>query len=116
MTDNKRTVESYMEGFRKSDHAQVLECLTDDVEWLIPGMFSIAGKPAFDAHIEDEAFTGRPDITVTRMTEENDVVIAEGRVRAQKKEGEVLNLAFCDVFEMQGGLIRRLTSYLMMNV
>jgi hypothetical protein len=34
-------------------------------------------------------------------------------VRAQKKDGEFFNLVFCDVFEMQGGLIRKLTSYLM---
>ena len=116
MTENKRTVETYMDGFRKTDHAQILGCLTDDVEWRIPGMFHIAGKDAFDEHIEDEGFVGRPDIAVTRMTEENDVVVAEGTVRTQKKEGEVMNLAFCDVFEMRDGRIRRLISYLMMNV
>jgi hypothetical protein len=26
-----------MDGFRKSDHGQVLSCLTDDVEWEMPG-------------------------------------------------------------------------------
>ena len=74
-----------MEGFRRSDHAMVLSCLTDDVEWLIPGMFDIRGKEAFDKEIENEAFTGHPAIVVTRVTEEADVVIAEGSVRAQKK-------------------------------
>ena len=28
MTENKKTVERYMDGFRKSDHAQILSCLT----------------------------------------------------------------------------------------
>lgn len=113
MTENKKTVERYMNGFRTSDHALVLSCLTDDVEWEIPGMFHVAGKETFDGQIENEAFVGRPDITVTRMVEEDDVVVAEGTVRAQKREGGVLDLVFCDVFTMRGGKIRRLVSYLM---
>jgi hypothetical protein len=39
--------------------------------------------------------------------------VAEGSVRTQRTDGTFLNLAFCDVFEMQDGRIRRLTSYLM---
>jgi ketosteroid isomerase-like protein len=71
------------------------------------------GKAEFDAEIENEAFTGRPVITESRMTEENDVVVAEGTVQATRRDGGVLNLMFCDVFEMRGGQIRKLTSYLM---
>lgn len=113
MTANKRTVENYMEAFGRSDHEQVLACLTDDVEWIIPGAFHLHGKEAFDKEIENAAFVGRPVITVTRLTEENDVVVAEGSVRTQRKDGVVMDLAFCDVFEMHGGKIRRLISYLM---
>jgi ketosteroid isomerase-like protein len=113
MTDNKKTVERYMEAFRRTDHEQVLSCLTDDVEWVIPGAFHTRGKEAFDKEIENDAFTGHPDITVTRLIEEDDVVVAEGSVRAQRKDGATMNLVFCDVFEMQGGRIRKLISYLM---
>ena len=102
-----------MEGFRRSDHSMVLSCLTDDVEWVIPGMFRIQGKDAFDKEIENEAFTGSPIIAVTRITEENDVVLAEGSVRAQRKDGDVLDAVFCDAFEMENGKIKKLTSYLM---
>ena len=112
MTENKQTVERYMEGFRKGDHAEILSCLTEDVEWILPGAFHLRGREAFDKEIENEAFTGHPEITVTRMTEEHDVVVAEGTVRAQRKDGVRMTLAMCDVFEMERGLIRRLTSYL----
>jgi ketosteroid isomerase-like protein len=84
MSKNKYTVDKYMDGFRRSDHEEILSCLTDDVEWEIPGAFHARGKEAFDKEIENEAFVGRPDITVTRLTEENDIV-----------------LRFCDVFVMQ---------------
>ena len=113
MTENKRTVEQYMDGFRRSDHERILSCLTNDVVWEIPGMFHVSGKDAFDKEIENEAFVGSPAITVERMTEENDVVIAEGSVRARRKSGDPLHLRYCDVFEMEGGKIKRLISYLM---
>ena len=102
-----------MEAFGRTDHQEILACLTDDVEWIIPGAFHARGKAAFDKEIENDAFVGHPAITVTRLTEEDDVVVAEGSVRAQRKDGAVLNLVFCDVFEMRDGKIRRLTSYLM---
>lgn len=102
-----------MDGFRKSDHEQILSCLTEDVEWEIPGAFHLVGKEAFDGEIENPAFEGSPTITITRMVEEDDVVVAEGTVRSQRKDGGVLNAAFCDVFLMRAAKIRRLVSYLM---
>jgi uncharacterized protein len=112
VTENKRTVERYMDGFRKSDHGQVLSCLTDDVVWDMPGAFHLVGKDAFDGEIENPAFVGRPTITITRMVEEDDVVVAEGSVRAQRRDGGLLNAVFCDVFAMKDGKIQRLTTYL----
>jgi ketosteroid isomerase-like protein len=113
MTENQRTVETYMDGFRKTDRERILSCLTSDVHWVIPGVFDVQGKEAFERHIVDEGFMGSPEITVTRLTEDNDVVVAEGAVRARRTDGALLDLAFCDVFEMQNGKIRRLISYLM---
>lgn len=113
MSVNKETVDRYMEGFRRGDHAQILDCLTDDVEWVLPGGFHLRGKNEFDGEIENDAFTGHPEIEVTQLVEENDVVVAIGSVVARKKDGQILNLAMCDVFEMRGGRIRKLTSYLM---
>ena len=113
MSVNKQTVERYMDGFNASDHEQVLSCLTDDVEWEMPGAFHLVGKAAFDGEIENPAFVGRPAVTVTRMVEEGAVVVAEGSVQAQRADGGRLNAVFCDVFEMENGLIRKLTTYLM---
>jgi len=113
MTPNQHTVETYMDGFRHTDRARILSCLTDDVEWLIPGMFHTHGIDAFAGHIVDEGFSGKPEITLTRLVEEGDVVVAEGSVRAGRTDGGVMNLVFCDVFEMRNAKIKKLTSYLM---
>lgn len=116
MTENKHTVQQYMEGFRQTDRETILSCLTDDVEWEIPGLFHSLGKAAFNDHIVDPGFAGNPIISVTRMTEENNVVVAEGMVLAKRDDMTFLSFAFCDVFELENGKIRRLTSYLMESI
>ena len=113
MTPNQQTVELYLEGFRQTNRAQILSCLTDDVEWIIPGMFQTTGKDDFSSHIVDEGFSGQPIITVSRLIEEGDVVVAEGSVQAARTDGTTMNLVFCDVFDMRNAKIRRLISYLM---
>jgi ketosteroid isomerase-like protein len=113
MSQNKRTVQTYMDAFGRSDHAEILACLTDDVEWVVPGAFHAVGKAAFDREIENDAFVGSPTICMTRMIEEEDMVVAEGTVHSTKKNGGTLHLVFCDVFVMLAAKIRRLTSYLM---
>jgi ketosteroid isomerase-like protein len=112
MSRNKKTVEDYIEGFRRSDHGLVLSCLTEDVEWEMPGAFHLRGKKAFDGEIENPEFVGSPTITITRLVEEDDVVVAEGTVRARRKTGASLHAVFCDVFVMERGKIRRLITYL----
>ena len=32
MSRNKQTVQRYMDAFTQSDHAEILSCLTDDVD------------------------------------------------------------------------------------
>jgi ketosteroid isomerase-like protein len=61
-TSRKDVVETYIEGFRRSDHAMVLACLADDVVWDVYGQTTITGKDAFDAAIENDALIGSPGL------------------------------------------------------
>ena len=112
MSPNKRTVERCLDGFGKSDARQVVSCLTEDVEWMVPGAFHLSGKAAFNEQLGEHEAQGPPTIEVFRLVEEDDVVVAEGTVRTSYAPGEITNLAFCDVFLMRDGLIRHLTTYL----
>ncbi|MDI1256785.1 MAG: nuclear transport factor 2 family protein [Flavobacterium sp.] len=115
MSANKTTVRQYMDGFRASDHDKILNCLTEDVVWEMPGHYRHEGKAAFDGEIENENFTGSPTIQILRMVEENNIVIAEGAVQGKMKNGGLLNAVFCDVFHMEKGKIKHLTTYLMVK-
>ncbi len=56
MSANKHTVQADTDAFGRTDHAEIPACLTDDVEWLVPGAFHAVGKTAFDREIENDAF------------------------------------------------------------
>ncbi len=113
MSENKKIVEQYMQGFRESNHDKILSCLTEDVIWEMPGIYKHIGKVAFDKEIENENFVGSPTIHMHRLIEENNVVIAEGSVQGAMKNGNKLDAVFCDVFVFENGKINQLTSYLM---
>jgi ketosteroid isomerase-like protein len=108
----KEVVETYFEGFRRSDHDQILACLTDDVAWDLPGYTHLTGKEAFDQEIENDEFVGSPTLTVDRLIEGADAVVAIGNGETTHKSGEVHRFAFCDVFTFAADKIRRVESYL----
>ena len=112
-SSKKKAVGAYIEGFRRGDHELVLSLLTDDVTWEMPGFFDINGKEAFDREIENDAFEGHPKLTIDRLIEEDDIVVAVGAVEATRKDGELLNAVFSDVFYFHGDKIRRVETYLM---
>ena len=113
MTENKKTVQQYIDGFIESDHEKILACLTDDIVWYMPGIFYLTGKEAVDKEIENDNFEGSPTIKLIRMTEENNIVVAEGSVQSKIKAGGLLDALFCDVFQMENGKIKQLTTYQM---
>jgi ketosteroid isomerase-like protein len=107
----KEIVERYFEGFRRSDHQMILELLTEDVIWDLPGFRHLAGKEAFDGEIENEQFEGSPTLVIDRMIEEGDVVVAVGTGEGKHKVAGPFRFAYNDIFTFRGSLIQRVESY-----
>jgi ketosteroid isomerase-like protein len=105
MSENKQTVERYLDGFRKNDHAQILSCLTDDIEWTVFGAFHLTGKQAYDEAIEAPGFAGPPTLEVVRMVEEGDVVMAELTGSVARDDGSVMRMSMAEVFVMRASRI-----------
>ncbi|MFF5082858.1 nuclear transport factor 2 family protein [Actinoplanes sp. NPDC000266] len=105
MSRNIETVERYLDGFRRSDHQQILSCLTDDIEWTVFGAFHLTGKAAYDANIEGPGFAGPPRLEVVRMVEQGDTVMAELSGSATRDTGDVMRMSMAEVFRMRDGKI-----------
>lgn len=102
---NKETVERYLDGFRRTDHAQILDCLTDDITWTVFGAFRLTGKAAYDAAIEGPGFAGSPELDVVRMVEQGDTIMAELVGRVPQEDGSAQLLSMAEVFVLRDGLI-----------
>ena len=111
MTEQTRLVDRYIDGFRRSDHEAVLECLTDDVVWRIHGLRTINGKAEFDDEIENPAFEGSPDLAVERTIEADGVVVATGTGTGHHREDGRFQFASNDIFTFRDGLIAQVDSY-----
>jgi uncharacterized protein len=111
VSSRKQAVEAYFDGFRASDHAAILALLSEDVVWVIHGHTRTEGKQAFDREIVNDAFEGRPKLTVERLIEEGDTVVAPHLGEARLRGGDVFRFAGVTVFGFDGDLISRVDSY-----
>jgi len=106
MSQNLDTVNTYLDGFRKNDHEQILSCLTDDIQWTVYGAFRLTGKDAYDKAIDGAPdFIDPPTLEVVRMVEQGDVVMAELLGTARRAEGGEMRMSMAEVFVMRAGKI-----------
>jgi uncharacterized protein len=104
-------VDRYMDGFRRSDHEAILDCLTEDVVWHIHGLRTTEGKAEFDDEIENPAFEGGPELTVERTFDAGDVVVVAARVSATTARPDASGSPYTDLFTFRNGLIAQVDSY-----
>lgn len=107
----KSTVQAYMNSYAAGNHDALLGLLHDDITWDVSGHILQNGKEAYRQEMNKGNFEGSPAISATRMIEEGNIVVAEGTVTGTLINGDKLDLVFCDVFEFEDGLIKKLTSY-----
>lgn len=106
MSQNLDTVNTYLDGFRKNDHAQILSCLTDDIQWTVYGAFQLTGKDAYDKAIDGAPhFIDPPELQVVRMIEQDNVVMAELTGVAKRAAGGEMRMSMAEVFVMRDGKI-----------
>ena len=106
MSQNIDTVNTYLDGFRRNDHAQILSCLTDDIKWTVFGAFQLSGKAAYDKAIDGAPeFIDPPELQVVRMIEQGDIVMAELTGRVKRAAGGEMSLSMAEVFVLRDGKI-----------
>lgn len=109
MSANKKLIES-LEGKKPVELAPLL---ADDVEWIewadgVPASGArLQGRAAFIQNYGDDEVQGH----ISRMTEENNVVVTEQTVHVRKKDGTQLTVQACNIYELEDGNIKRKSPY-----
>ena len=110
MSPNKKLVETHLTS---TDRSKLAPLLADDVEWIewgdgVPASGVITrGKEAYLKNYGDDELRGE----VHRLTEENNVVVAEGTAHVTKKDGSSLSVRYVNIFELENGKIKRKSSF-----
>lgn len=107
MSPNKKLIETYL---ATADRAQAAPLLDEEVEWGdgVPATgVRTRGRAAFLQNFGTDELR----CEITRLTEENNVVVAEGIAHVHKKDGHDLRVRFCNLFEVENAKIKRLSSY-----
>lgn len=109
MSANKQLVETYL----AADRSKRGPLLTDDVEWVewgdgVPSTGVVTrGRDAYLKNYGENQLRSE----VHRLTEEGDVVVAEGTAHVTKTDGGKLAVRFVDIFELEHGKIKRKSSF-----
>jgi SnoaL-like domain len=109
LSPNKKIVESYFYS-KGTGYAPLLVEDVELVDWDagVPASGAVTGgKAAFVQNRGNREFKSQ----ITRMTEEANVVVAEGFARGTKKEGGTWTVHFCDTFEIENGKVKRISSH-----
>ncbi len=112
MSPRKKVVEHLAACFSRQDWAGMLPMVTEDFErWEVGAPTRTHGKKEFLKEMEPG-----PDVTklqndIARMFEDGNVVVAEGTVQVFLKDGKVIHVRYCNVYEFEGEQVQRLTAY-----
>ena len=108
MTSIRKTaVETYIDGFRRSNLTMILTPLADDVVWGLPGFKHLQGKVALDGEIENPDSIGSPSLAIGRLVEEGDTVVAIGTGEGVHRVQGTFQFTYGDVFTFRDELISR---------
>ena len=82
-----------------------------NVVWDPLGYEYLTGKEAFDQGIENENFIGSPELTVDRLVDETDTVVAIGVGEGMLTTGAPFRFGSSTVLIFAGDIIRRVESF-----
>ncbi len=112
MSPRKDVVRTLAACFNRQDWSGMLPMLTEDVErWEVGAPKRSRGKKEFEAEMAAGPDVARLRNDISRMVEEGNVVVSEGTAQVFKKDGGVIRVQYCDVWEFEGEKVKRITAY-----
>ena len=86
----------------------------DDIEWTMAGEGTQKGKDSIREWMKaatEDCGPSFPSISPTRMIVDADSVASYGTMSMKDEDGNDAGFEYCDIYEFRGGLIAKLTSF-----
>lgn len=115
MTENSRFLKKFNEAFAKGDTQFIVESVTQDIQWTMFGDKTINGLEAFKKEIESMV-QSEAGLELDKIITHGKTAAVNGIIKAQDKNGNPADYAFCDVYTLSGfknPKIKEMKSYVM---
>ncbi|MAP94363.1 MAG: hypothetical protein CMK07_05370 [Ponticaulis sp.] len=102
----KRTIRRYIDGYNRLDEQQIRTCLAERVKWTVLGDYQATGsRLAPCSKTPSVSNKSAPRITIRRLTEEGETVVAELLTEVDQTDGSILRLAVSETYIFEDDLI-----------
>ncbi|MCO4293322.1 nuclear transport factor 2 family protein [Solitalea sp. MAHUQ-68] len=109
---NKEIVNKLNALFAEGDVETFIDYCADNVVWGMVGSPALEGKEAVSKAMKTDDFPDPPKIMVKNVIADGDMVMSDGTMSMKKKDGTIVDMAYCDVYKFANGQIIELTSYI----
>jgi ketosteroid isomerase-like protein len=109
--NNKEIIQNVIDAFDSNDVDGILDLLTDDVEWHMLGDQVISGKDELKEYFSKNAGMKLLSSTKDHIIIEGDRAAVDGNVQCAGKNGETMDMYYCDVYELEKGKVKKIVSY-----
>lgn len=111
-----RIVKEINEAFANGDVGSFDRYLAEDTRWQIIGISTITGKTNIMNSLGKNDLQEVPFVTAKEFTLEGSSIIVESRGQATRKSGSTYDAVYRDVYILENGKIRELTTYVIETI
>jgi len=109
--NNREIIIEFNNAFDKGSSDDIAKFISEDFEWHMLGDSIIKGKESLL-----KFFAEHPDMKVITVSKDYIIVDGDkasvaGEVKCTDKTGKIYDMYYCDVYELEEGLITKMISY-----
>lgn len=108
---NKEIIAQVIEAFDNSDGATITRHMTDDVEWHMLGDQVYSGIETVKKFFNDHQDVKVTSSLKNHLIADGDTIAVSGEITCTESNGNLCNMYYCDIYEMENFKIKKLISY-----
>lgn len=108
---NKEVVQQVIDAFDKNDVDGILNNFMDNAEWHMRPGKSVSGKTAIRGFFDEISGMQMQTSINKHIIVNGDQAAVDGEVKCKDPNGNVFDMYYCDIYELENGKVKKLISY-----
>ena len=109
--DNQALFERVLQTFDNNDSDGLIALVTDDFEWQMLGDRAVNGKDELQKLFADTGNTEVVACTKEMKLLDGNKAACNGLVTMKNPNGDISEMYYCDLYEFENGLLKKIVTY-----